>query len=176
MEMLGILQAYRPQEMVKMTDGDDEPDIEDAIDTADEFLNFVRRHSDIVGSLLGGRSLDTDTLELSDGEPLRKMFKSDDKIEVVVEVPNFSSGEINIRPNDDGVFIIAGDKEYKAMTPSDVDINEAEVNLNNEVLTVVLPRTDDSGLGSDTEIVDKEITIEDDDNENETEKEDGGDE
>lgn len=156
-----------------MSDKDNDDGIEDVITAAEEVLGLVRRNKDVIGSIIGGAGSSVNELGMSDGEPLKKMYKTDEKIEVVVEVPEDSLDSIGFTPRDEGVDIEAGEKVYRAMTPSDVKFEEAEVTFNNGVLTVMIPRTGDTEVGVDTEVVSKEISIEDDEENEEEDNEEG---
>ncbi|MFQ6062644.1 MAG: archaeal heat shock protein Hsp20, partial [Methanosarcinales archaeon] len=84
-------------------------------------------------------------IEISEITPLVEVFKSDDKIHVVADMPGVEREDISLDCSETSLEIYAshGDKKYSKHVelPSKVDPNSATATYKNGVLEVILKRT-----------------------------------
>lgn len=140
---------------MKMSNSDPDPD--DYVETFEELVDVMRRNMDLFDRLVDGLGQNMDSFDMTDGEPLKKMIKDEDKVEVVIEVEGDNIGEVGFKPVDGGVVLGIGDKMYKVLTPSDVIVEDSEATLKNGILTVEMPRGDDEVL---SDVIEKDISME----------------
>ena len=91
----------------------------------------------------------TKEISIADMDELSEMRSTEDKVEIVAETKLDGVGDVGIMKNGDEIKIQLGEKTVVANdVPEDLSLKESEVDLNNGVLTVVIPRTGgmDSGV------------------------------
>lgn len=125
--------------------------IGDAAETIDKVYEDNKELIDRVSSAVGeeGQSVD-----ISDKEPLTQLNKTEDFVDITLEVPGgeFDSASIS---NDDGIIEIGvGEKVFKAQVPSDVDLDSLEYNFSNGVLNIKIPRVEEEE--GDVEVINKD--------------------
>lgn len=116
---------------------DERDTIGELFNLAESAMNFLDENEDSIASIMGDG-----TVNLQDDEPLREMVKDEDKVRITTETEgDFDS--ISISKTEEGVVIEMNDKSLVAKLPDDVEVTEADANLNNGILDVRFPREGD---------------------------------
>lgn len=116
-----------------MTKDSGERDIFDILDKA---VDLYEDNKDVIKDIAPG----DESITIDGEEPLKQALVDDDKVIITVDVVGKDIQDVRIAlEGTEAKIVIAGDP-IKAQVPSDVNMEEAQAELNNGVLEVVIPR------------------------------------
>ena len=122
-----------------MSDDKEEDGISNILNTVKDVADFLDENSEMIDGIVGGSSGSEYKGELSHLDPLKEVTKTDDAYEVIMEVDEDGSLDIELTEGDDHVIMRFAGNKYKVNVPSSALISDADAQLNNGVLTVKMP-------------------------------------
>lgn len=142
-------------------------DIEDLIQAAEKVTEMARENKEIIGDMSGLFEGDGYNGTLNHLDPLKQVIKTEDTYEVAIEVQMDGELDVKLRESDGYVVMGVAGEEYRVDVPGDADIYDADASLNNGVLTVTIPRSDEEEDSVNVTVEEKDEKIEDNDKEEE---------
>lgn len=116
--------------------------IKTTIDILEGAEDFYEKNQDTIDSIIGPREQTGERVDLKEGEPLLDAQKEDDKVLISAETNAENVGEIGFGLNVDDYSLVIDLERGKVNVklPKDSKPEKLSTELNNGVLTVVIPR------------------------------------
>lgn len=141
--------------------------MDDLISAAEKITELARENEDIIGGIFGPFSKGEYSGTLNHLDPLKQVIKTEDTYEVAIEVQMDGELDVKLRESDGHVVMGVAGEEYRIDVPSDADIYDADASLNNGVLTVSIPRSEEEDDSVNVTIEEKDEKIDENDSEEE---------
>ncbi len=151
--------------LVTMSKGNGGVNFDDLINAIEKVTELARENEDVIGGIFGpfGKGEYSGTLNHLD--PLKQVVKTEDTYEVAIEVQSEGKLDVKLKESDGHVVMGVAGEEYRVDVPGDADIYDADASLNNGVLTVTIPRTEEEDDNVNVTIEEKDEKLDESDNE-----------
>ena len=150
-----------------MNKDDNGVSFDDLINAVEKVTELARENEDVIGGIFGPFNDGEYSGTLSHLDPLKQVVQTEDTYEVAIEVQMEGELDVKLRESDGHVVMGVAGEEYRVDVPGDADIYDADASLNNGVLTVTIPRTEEEEDSVNVTIEEKDEKLDNNDNEEE---------